>query len=175
MSNSSFKSPTVFHSQYFPFYAIIRSLKCLRHSLKCHYVSVVENYKQWCQSGDIWNTRGSAGVTVERRCQSSVSIFTQDRLERLSLAASLLNGHPLFKSLWSECVSQPLPSPLPRTDSQATYTTALAMRSDRPQGKKGIIGGTGTTNGLFVLSEQIKMFICPCLNLLGLFLNRRKI
>lgn len=74
-----------------------------------------------------WNNNAS---------QSPISIFTQDRLYRLSLAASLSNGHPLFKPLWSECVGQPA-VPLPRAVSQATYTTSLGMRSDRPQGNNG--------------------------------------
>lgn len=42
------------------------------------------------------------------------------------------------------------------------------------QEKEDLIGRIGRTDGLFVLSEQIKMFICPCPNLLGLLFFKKK-
>lgn len=114
------------------------------------------------------------GVTVERRHRSAarLPVHPARHEDKLPLAASLLNGYPLFKPPWSECVSQPAVS-LPPAASEATGMTSAGMRSDRPPGKTGPNWRIGIKDGLFVLSEQIKMFIFPCPNLLGLFLKRK--
>lgn len=70
-----------------------------------------------------------------------------------------------------QCVSQPAVS-LPPAASEATGTTSAGMRSDRPPGKTRPNWQIGRTDGLFVLSEQIKMFIFPSPNLLGLFFEK---
>lgn len=106
---------------------------------------------------------GDMGVTVERwhRPATRLSFQPACHVDRLPLAASLLNGHPLFKPLWSECVSQPA-VPLLRQPLRLLTQLQQGWEVTDHREREDIIGGTGR---LFVLSDQIKMLICPCPNL----------
>lgn len=132
------------------------------------------NWKKWWRHLEpLWLCCSPAtdmGFTVERHWSvTRLSFRPAFRIGRLPLAASLLNGQPLLKPSWSDCVSQPA---VPLLEQPLGLVTRLQQGWEVTdhQEREDIIGRTNS----LCSARRTKTLICPCPDLSRLFLHFKK-